>query len=155
MLTSNSNPSFQSIPTFEPLPSFVISLTSPNSPPIQVMHLPIHDKSLAGCPTYGNFGGNMGSANDNCCHCIETGSPTDDPTSHHGSGHASYIIFIYSNQFSNAWDRGSHIRIPHNGGSQNEAPTTKPTTMQPALKPTVKPTSAKPTTLPTKKPTSK
>ena len=33
-----------------------------------------------GCPTYGNFGGNLGSANDNCCHCKEAGSPTSYPT---------------------------------------------------------------------------
>ena len=33
-----------------------------------------------GCPTYGNFGGNLGSMNDNCCHCKETGSTNSYPT---------------------------------------------------------------------------
>jgi hypothetical protein len=28
------------------------------------------ENDYPGCPSYGNTGGNMGIANENCCHCV-------------------------------------------------------------------------------------
>ena len=108
-----------------------------------------------GCPMYGNFGGNMGSANDNCCHCIETGSPTDDPTSYAPTMALTMHPTLFSYFPTNFPTLGTEAPTSE---SPTEVPTKKPTTMQPTPKPTVKPTSAKPTTMkpttmPTKSPT--
>jgi hypothetical protein len=128
-----------------------------------------------GCPTYGYFGGNLGSANDNCCHCKETGTPTSYPTT------ASSLTNIPTNfptlgssEFPTLPPRTSNYptnlpslgtESPTTESPTTEAPTTeaptkaptmKPTTMKPTPQPTLKPTSAKPTTLKptTMKPTS-
>jgi hypothetical protein len=99
----------------------------------------------------------MGIANDNCCHCIETGSPTDDPTSKAPTMaqamHPTLFSYIPTN-FPTLGTEAPTFEYPTTE-VPTKAPTKKPTTMQPTLKPTVKPTSAKPTILPPKKPTSK
>ena len=112
-----------------------------------------------GCPMYGDFGGNMGSANDNCCHCIETGSPTDDPTSYAPTMALTMHPTLFSYNPTNFPTVGTEAPTSESPTEvPTKAPTKKPTTMQPTPKPTVKPTSAKPTTMkpttmPTKSPT--
>jgi hypothetical protein len=107
-----------------------------------------------GCPTYGNFGGNLGSANDNCCHCKETGSPTSYPTT------AASLTNIPTNFPTLGSSEFPTTEAPTTE-APTKAPTMKPTTMKPTPQPTLKPTSAKPTTLkpitmkPTPQPTSK
>ena len=136
-----------------------------------------------GCPTYGYFGGNLGSANDNCCHCKETGSPTSYPTTAASlTNIPTNFPTLGSSEFPTLPPRTSNYPTnlpslrtdaPTTESPTTEAPTTeaptkaptmKPTTMKPTPQPTLKPTSAKPTTLkpitmkptpqPTLKPTS-